>query len=160
MKKKYCRISGDVELGEDVTIHAFVNLYGCSIGSKTKIGTFVEIQKGVLIGEKCKISSHTFICEGVHIANEVFIGHNVTFVNDLYPRATREDGLLQDDFDWDVVETVIERNVSIGSGATILCGITVGSDSIVGAGSVVVRDIPAGEIWVGNPAKFLRRITE
>lgn len=160
MKKEYCRISGDVELGEDVTIHAFVNLYGCSIGSKTKIGTFVEVQKGALIGEKCKISSHTFICEGVHIANEVFIGHNVTFVNDLYPRATQENGLLQDEFDWDVVETVIERNVSIGSGATILCGITIGSHSIVGAGSVVVRDIPAGEIWAGNPAKFLRRITE
>jgi acetyltransferase-like isoleucine patch superfamily enzyme len=159
MKVEFSRISDDVMFGKDVIIHAFVNLYGCSIGSKTKIGAFVEIQKGAFIGEKCKISSHTFICEGVHIKDEVFVGHNVTFTNDLYPKATLPDGQLQDDSDWDVIETVVENNVSIGSGTTVLCGVTIGSCAIIGAGSVVVSDIPAGEIWVGNPAQFMRRVS-
>ena len=154
---EFYRISSDVILGNNVTIHCFVNLYGCSIGRNTKIGAFVEIQKGVLIGNNCKISSHSFICEGVNISNNVFVGHNVTFINDRYPAATNLHGDLQKESDWSVIPTTIEDNVSIGSSATILCGVTVGAGSMIGAGSVVTRSIPPGEIWVGNPACFLRR---
>jgi acetyltransferase-like isoleucine patch superfamily enzyme len=153
----FCRIAPDVNLGEGVVIHAFVNLYGCSIGDYSKIGTFVEIQKGALIGKNCKISSHTFICEGVSIQNNVFIGHNVTFINDKYPRATTSDGNLQNEEDWAVIPTRIEEGASIGSSTTILCGVTIGARAIVGAGSVVTKDIPIGEIWAGNPAKCIRK---
>ncbi len=155
---EFCRIAPDVKLGKDVKIHAFVNLYGCSIGDGTKIGTFVEVQKGVFIGKKCKISSHTFICEGVTIEDNVFVGHNVTFINDLFPKATKLDGRSQTEADWTVVPTFVETGASIGSSATILCGATVGAGSLVGAGSVVTRDIPAYEIWAGNPAQFLRKV--
>ncbi|HBF42830.1 MAG TPA: N-acetyltransferase [Desulfobacteraceae bacterium] len=154
----YCRISPDVKLGKDVKIHAFVNLYGCSVGDNTKIGAFVEIQKGVLIGKNCKISSHTFICEGVKIQDEVFIGHNVTFINDAYPRAANIDGSLQSDEDWAVVPTEVKTGVSIGSSATILCGVTIGEGAILGAGSLVTKDVPDYEIWAGTPAHFLRVI--
>ncbi len=154
----YCRISEDVQLGKNVSIHAFVNLYGCSIGENSKIGTFVEIQKNSTVGSNCKISSHTFICEGVSIGNDVFIGHNVTFINDLYPRATSQNGNLQDESDWQTIETTINDNVSIGSSVTILCGVTIGHSAMIGAGSMVLKDIPAGEIWAGNPAHFIRKI--
>ena len=141
-------------------IHAFVNLYGCSIGENTRVGAFVEIQKGAKIGKNCKISSHTFICEGVAIHNNVFVGHNVTFINDRFPLATNPDGGLQTERDWSVVPTKIENYVSIGSSATILCGVTVGTGSMIGAGSVVTKNIPPGEIWTGNPASFLRKVDE
>jgi len=154
---EYCCIGADVSLGRNVRIHAFVNLYGCRIGDDTRIGTFVEVQKGASIGKRCKISSHTFICEGVTIEDNVFVGHNVTFVNDRYPRAVNPDGRPKGERDWTVVPTRVERGASIGSGVTILCGLTIGADSIVGSGSVVTRDIPAGEIWAGNPARFLRK---
>ena len=154
------RIAPDVKLGEGVKIHGFVNLYGCEIGAGTKIGTFVEIQKGARIGRNCKISSHTFICEGVTIEDCVFVGHNVTFINDAYPRATREDGGLQDESDWVCVETLVKRGASIGSSATLLCGITVGEEAIIGAGSVVTRDVPPGAIVAGNPARLIRKISE
>jgi len=153
---EFCRIAPDVILGNNVAIHAFVNLYGCSIGDNTKIGAFVEIQKGATIGNNCKISSHTFICEGVTIHNNVFIGHNVTFINDRYPAAANPDGNLQTEEDWSVIPTIIEAGVSIGSSATIMCGVTIGAGSLVGAGSVVVRNIPPGKIWAGNPAKFIK----
>ncbi len=155
---EFCQIAGDVKLGENVKIHAFVNLYGCAIGDNTKVGTFVEIQKGVKIGKNCKISSHSFICEGVIIQDNIFVGHNVTFVNDPFPKATSTDGSLQTDADWSVVATVVETDASIGSGTTVLCGVTIGRGSMVGAGAVVTRNIPPNEIWVGNPAQFLRRI--
>lgn len=155
---EFCRIASDVILGNNVAIHAFVNLYGCSIGDNTKIGAFVEIQKGATIGNNCKISSHTFICEGVTIRNNVFVGHNVTFINDRYPLATNLDGGLQTEEDWSVIPTKIEDNVSIGSSVTLLCGVTVGTGSVIGAGSVVTKDIPPGEIWAGNPACFLRKV--
>jgi len=155
---EYCRIAQDVILGRDVTIHAFVNLYGCTIGDHTKIGTFVEIQKNAEIGKFCKISSHTFICEGVRIEDRVFIGHNVTFTNDLFPRATNRERKLCDECDWQVVPTVVQENASIGSGATVLCGITIGKNAMIGAGSVVIADVPADEIWAGNPARFIRRL--
>ena len=155
---EYCRIAQDVTLGRNVKIHAFVNLYGCSIGDHTKIGTFVEIQKNAEIGKFCKISSHTFICEGVRIHDRVFIGHNVTFTNDVYPRATNRQGDLCDESDWQVVPTTVEENAAIGSGATILCGITIGKNAMIGAGSVVLTDIPANQIWAGNPARFIRHI--
>lgn len=155
---EFCRIAPDVILGNDVKIHAFVNLYGCSIGDNTKVGAFVEIQKGVSIGKNCKISSHTFICEGVTIEDTVFIGHNVTFINDAYPKAANLDGSLQTEEDWSVLPTKVETAASIGSGATILCGITIGAGAMVGAGSVVTKDIPPHEIWVGNPARFLRKV--
>ena len=155
---EFCRIAPDVILGNSVAIHAFVNLYGCSIGDNTKIGAFVEIQKGVTIGNNCKISSHTFICEGVTICNNVFVGHNVTFINDRYPAAANPDGNLQTEEDWSVIPTKIEDNVSIGSSVTILCGVTVGTGSVIGAGSVVTKKIPPGEIWAGNPACFLRKV--
>ena len=151
-------ISADVKLGRDVKIYDFVNLYGCEIGDESKIGTFVEIQKGARIGRRVKVSSHTFICEGVTIEDHVFIGHNVTFINDLYPRATTASGELQTETDWKVVPTLVRTRASIGSGSTILCGVEIGEGAIVGAGSVVTRDVPAGMIVVGNPARILRPI--
>ena len=151
-------IASDVKLGRDVKIYDFVNLYGCEIGDESKIGTFVEIQKGARIGRRVKVSSHTFICEGVTIEDQVFIGHNVTFINDRYPRATTASGELQNDADWKVVRTVVRRGASIGSGSTILCGVEIGAGAIVGAGSVVTKDVPAGMIVAGNPAKLLRPI--
>ena len=153
-----CRIASDVKIGKNAKIHAFVNLYGCSIGDNTMIGAFVEIQKGAKIGKNCKISSHTFICEGVDIKDNVFIGHNVTFINDKYPMAINPEGNLQTKEDWSVVPTIIEEGASIGSSTTILCGVKVGNRALVGAGSVVTGDIPAGEIWAGNPARFVRKL--
>jgi UDP-2-acetamido-3-amino-2,3-dideoxy-glucuronate N-acetyltransferase len=155
---EFCRVSPDVKLGKDVKIFAYVNLYGCSIGDNTKVGTFVEIQKNAFIGNNCKISSHTFICEGVTIEDNVFIGHNVTFINDMYPRSTAEGGGLQTEVDWKVVPTFIKKSASIGSSATILAGVTVGEGAIVGAGSVVTKDVPPWTIVAGNPAKVLRGI--
>ena len=154
---EYCRIAPDVLIGANVKISAFVNLYGCSVGDNTRIGAFVEIQKGAAIGKNCKISSHTFICEGVTVQDNVFIGHNVTFINDKYPRATRADGSLQTEEDWSVVPTLVESGASIGSSVSILCGVTIGAGAMVGAGSVVTKDIPPGEIWAGNPARFVRK---
>jgi len=147
------RIAPDVKLGKGVRIYDFTNLYGCEIGDDVKIGTFVEIQKGVKVGNRCKISSHTFICEGVTIEDEVFIGHNVTFINDRYPRATNGSGELQTQADWPCVGTLVKRGASIGSGATLLCGITVGENAVVGAGSVVTKDVPGGAVVAGNPAR-------
>jgi len=155
---KYCIIAADVKLGKNVKIFSFVNLYGCEIGDNTKIGTFVEIQKNAIVGKNCKISSHTFICEGVHIEDDVFIGHNVTFINDLYPRATTSDGKMQTDKDWQVVPTFVKKGASIGSSATILAGVTIGEKAIVGAGAVVTKDVPARAVVAGNPAKVLRKI--
>lgn len=152
----YQRIAPDVKLGRGVRIYAFVNLYGCEIGDDTKVGTFVEIQKGARVGSRCKISSHTFICEGVAIEDEVFIGHGVTFINDRYPRATTVEGMLQTEADWHCVSTTVKRGASIGSGATILCGITIGERATVGAGSVVTKDVPDGAVVAGNPARMLR----
>ena len=155
---KFQAIASDVKLGRDVKIFDFVNLYGCEIGDETKIGAFVEIQRGAKIGRRVKVSSHTFICEGVEVEDHVFIGHGVTFINDRYPRAVSPAGELQTDRDWKVVPTIVRRGASIGSGSTILCGIEIGQDAIVGAGSVVTRDVPAGTIVVGNPARVLRKI--
>jgi UDP-2-acetamido-3-amino-2,3-dideoxy-glucuronate N-acetyltransferase len=151
------KIAPDVVLGKGVKIFDFTNLYGCEVGDDSKIGTFVEIQKGAKIGRFCKISSHTFICEGVTIEDNVFIGHNVTFINDLLPRATNPDGSLQSDKDWSCVPTLIKRGASIGSGTTLLCGITVGENAMVGAGSVVTRDVPANTVVAGNPARVMRK---
>jgi acetyltransferase-like isoleucine patch superfamily enzyme len=142
----------NVKVGSNVKIFNFVNAYGCTIGDNSKVGSFVEIQKGASIGKNCKISSHTFICEGVHIKDNVFIGHNVTFTNDKYPRATNEDGSLQTEADWKIIETWVENGASIGSGATILCGIRIGENAIIGAGSVVTKDVPANTVVAGNPA--------
>src|SRR5215212_2132063 len=150
------QIAPDVKLGKGVRIFGFTNLYGCEIGDEVKIGTFVEIQKGTKIGNRCKISSHSFICEGVTLEDEVFIGHNVTFTNDRYPRATNTTGALQTEADWSCVPTLVKRGASIGSGATLLCGITIGECAIVGAGSVVTKDVPANAIVVGNPARVLK----
>ena len=147
----------NVKLGKDVKIFDFVNLYGCSIGDYSKVGTFVEIQKNASVGKNCKISSHTFICEGVHIEDNVFIGHNVTFINDKYPRATNVDGGMQTESDWKVIETLIKKGASIGSSSTILCGVTVGENAIVGAGSVVTKDVPSNTIVAGVPAKPLKK---
>ena len=152
MDQDFNRISPDVVLGKDVAIHGFVNLYGCSIGDYTKIGAFVEIGRGAAIGKKCKISTHTFICEGVTIEDEVFVGHNVSFTNDYYPRATTPNGRIQTQEDWECVPTLVKRRASIGSGASILCGITIGENAVVGAGSVVTKDVPPGAIVAGNPA--------
>lgn len=156
---KLQRIAEDVVLGRNVTIRDFVNLYGCEIGDNTKIGTFVEVQKGVRIGKNCKISSHTFICEGVTIEDDVFIGHNVSFINDRYPRATAG-GRLQTEDDWVVESTVVKRGASIGTSATILCGVVVGEDAIVGAGSVVTREVPTRAVVAGNPARILRYLND
>ncbi|WP_446744401.1 acyltransferase [Silvibacterium acidisoli] len=157
---EYCRISPDVKMGKDVRVFAFVNLYGCSIGDNCKIGTFVEIQKNATVGNNVKISSHTFICEGVDIEDDVFIGHNVSFINDKYPRGTNADGSLQTEADWQVVKTVVRRGASIGTSSTILCGITIGEHAMVGAGSVVTHDVPAYAVVAGNPARVLSRMEE
>jgi len=148
----------NVKLGKDVKIFDFVNLYGCSIDDGTKVGTFVEIQKNATIGKNCKISSHTFICEGVHIEDNVFVGHNVTFINDKLPRATNIDGSLQTEADWKVEETFIKKGASIGSSSTIMCGITIGENSIIGAGAVVTKNIPPNSIAVGVPAKVIKKL--
>ena len=155
---KCCIIAPDVKLGKNVKIFSFVNLYGCEIGDNTKIGAFVEIQKNSKIGRNCKISSHSFVCEGVHIEDSVFIGHNVTFINDLYPRAANPGGGMQTEEDWEVVPTFIKKGTSIGSSATILAGVTIGENAIVGAGSVVTKDVPSFTIVAGNPARVLRKI--
>ena len=152
---EYSRIAPDVKLGRDVKIYAFVNLYGCEIDDESRIGTFVEIQKGAKIGKHVKISSHSFICEGVTIEDEVFIGHGVMFINDKYPHATTEDGSLQTEADWVCIPTLIKKHASIGSNATILCGVTIGEDAMVGAGSVVTHDVPAGAVVAGNPARLI-----
>jgi acetyltransferase-like isoleucine patch superfamily enzyme len=152
------RIADDVKLGKNVMIRDFVNLYGCSIGDDCKIGTFVEIQKNAVIGNNTKISSHTFICEGVTIEDDVFIGHNVSFINDKYPRSTNPGGSLQTEADWRVVPTRIKRGASIGTSSTILCGVVVGENAIVGAGSVVTRDVPANTVVAGNPARVIREV--
>ncbi|MEO7866357.1 MAG: acyltransferase [Candidatus Eisenbacteria bacterium] len=153
---EFCRIAEDVVLGTDVQIHAFVNLYGCRIGDGTRIGTFVEVQKGVTIGKRCKISSHTFICEGVDIDDHVFVGHGVMFTNTVMPRSVNTSGALQTEADWQLVRTRIEEGASIGSGSVILCGITIGRNALIGAGAVVTKSVPAGEVWAGNPARLLR----
>jgi acetyltransferase-like isoleucine patch superfamily enzyme len=153
-------IAPDVKLGRDVRLSKFINLYGCEVGDETKIGAFVEIQKNATVGKRCKVSSHTFICEGVTIEDNVFIGHSVTFINDSYPRSTTADGNLQTEADWKVERTVIKKGASIGSGSTILSNITVGENAIVGAGSVVTKDVPPNSIWAGNPAKLLRPINQ
>ena len=150
------RIAPDVKLGRRVRIFAFTNLYGCELGDDVKVGAFVEIQKGVRVGNRCKISSHSFICEGVTLEDEVFIGHGVTFINDRFPRATNADGGLQSEADWECVPTVVKRAASIGSGSTILCGVTIGERALIGAGSVVTKDVPAGAVVAGNPARVLR----
>jgi len=153
---KYQSIAPDVKLGEDVKIYNFVNLYGCEIGDHSKIGTFVEIQKGAKIGRYCKISSHTFICEGVVIEDEVFIGHHVVFINDRFPRATNAGGTLQTEADWQVHRTIVKKRASIGSGAVILCDLEIGEGAIIGAGSVVTKNVAAGQVVAGNPARPLK----
>ncbi len=157
-KHSYQCIAPDVKLGRDVKLSKFINLYGCEIGDETKIGAFVEIQKNASVGKRCKISSHTFVCEGVQIEDNVFVGHGVTFINDIYPRATTAEGNLQTEVDWNVERTVVKKGASIGSGTTILAGVTVGENAIVGAGSVVTKDVPPHSIVAGNPAKFLRLV--
>ena len=152
------QISPDVQLGKDVKVANFTNLYGCQIDDNTKIGAFVEIQKGANIGKNCKISSHTFVCEGVTIEDGVFVGHNVTFINDKYPRATASGGKLQTEKDWKVIPTLVKRGASIGSGAIIMCGVTIGENALVGAGSIVLKDVPENTIVVGNPASILRKL--
>jgi len=155
MPGQFCVIAPDVKLGRDVVIYNFVNLYGCEIGDETRVGTFVEIQKNARVGRRCKISSHTFICEAVTIEDEVFIGHGVTFINDKVPRATNAQGELQTETDWAAIPTLVKRGASIGSGATIMCGVTIGERAVVGAGAVVTRDVAAGMTVVGNPAREL-----
>lgn len=154
----YLCISPDVKLGRDVRLSKFINLYGCEIGDDVKIGAFVEVQKNARIGKHCKISSHTFVCEGVTIEDDVFVGHGVTFINDTYPRATNARGELQAERDWKVEPTFVKRGASIGSGSTILANVTIGEKAIVGAGSVVTKDVPAGAVVAGNPARLLRFI--
>jgi acetyltransferase-like isoleucine patch superfamily enzyme len=153
----YQRITPDVIMGQGVRIFGFVNLYGCEIGDDVKIGCFVEIQKNVKIGNRCKVSSHTFICEGVTLEDEVFVGHNVTFINDRYPQSTTESGKLQTEADWKCVKTLVKRRASIGSGATVLCGITIGEAALIGAGSVVTKDVAPGTVVAGNPARIVRK---
>ena len=155
---EYACVAASVKLGKDVKLGKFINLYGCEIGDESKIGAFVEIQKNASVGRRCKISSHTFICEGVTIEDQVFVGHNVAFVNDSFPRATSATGDLQTAEDWVVEKTLVKKGASIGSGATILANVTIGERAIVGAGSVVTRDVPPDVIVVGNPARILRRI--
>jgi acetyltransferase-like isoleucine patch superfamily enzyme len=157
---EFLSIAPTVKLGKDVRLSKFINLYGCEIGDETKIGAFVEIQKNASVGKRCKISSHTFICEGVEIQDNVFIGHSVTFINDSYPRATTPEGQLQTEADWKVERTIVQKGASIGSGSTILCCTTIGENAIVGAGSVVTKDVPANAIVAGNPARVLRYVTE
>ena len=156
---EFCSIAADVKLGQGVKLSKFINLYGCEIGDETKIGAFVEIQKNATVGQHCKISSHTFICEGVKIEDNVFVGHSVTFINDSYPRATATDGGLQTETDWKVEQTLVKKGASIGSGSTILSKVVIGENAIIGAGSVVTKDVPAEAIVAGNPAKVLRYIT-
>ncbi len=158
MQADWVRIAADVKLGRNTAIYAFVNLYGCTIGDDCKIGTFVEIQRGVTVGNCVKISSHSFICEGVTLDDDVFIGHGVMFTNDKYPRATTANGTLQTADDWELIPTVVQRGASIGSNATILCGVTVGEGAIVGAGSVVTKDVPPHTVVAGNPARVLRSL--
>ncbi|MGD0223003.1 MAG: acyltransferase [Terriglobia bacterium] len=153
-------ISPDVRLGQNVKLSKFINLYGCEIGDETKVGAFVEVQKNARIGKRCKISSHTFICEGVSIEDNVFIGHGVTFINDTYPRAANPDGALQTEADWKVETTLVKKGASIGSGSTVLSKVTIGENAIVGAGSVVTKDVPANVIVAGNPAKFMRKLDQ
>ncbi len=157
---EFVSIAPNVKLGKDVKLSKFINMYGCEVGDETKIGAFVEIQKNASVGRRCKISSHTFVCEGVEIQDNVFIGHSVTFINDSYPRSTTSEGELQTEADWKVEKTVVCKGASIGSGSTILSNVTIGENAIVGAGSVVTKDVPANAIFAGNPAKFLRFITE
>ena len=154
------QIGMDVRLGNNVCIYNFTNLYGCEIGDDVRIGSFVEIQKGAKIGSRCKISSHTFICEGVTLEDEVFVGHHVIFINDRYPRATNGNGELQTDADWNCISTLVKRGVSIGSGAVLLCGITVGENATIGAGSVVTKDVPPGAVVAGNPARVVKFLKE
>ena len=156
MAGEFCRVAPDVELGRDVKLYAFVNLYGCRVGDETRVGTFVEIQKGATVGARCKISSHTFICEGVTSEDEVFVGHGVMFINDRLPRATREDGTPQTEADWKLEPTIVRRGASIGSNATILCGVEIGERAVVGAGAVVTKSVPAGSVVAGNPARVIR----
>ncbi len=156
MAGEFCRVAPDVVLGRDVQLYAFVNLYGCRVGDETRIGTFVEIQKGARVGARCKISSHTFICEGVTLEDEVFVGHGVMFTNDRLPRATRPDGTPQTEADWTLEHTVVRRGASIGSNATILCGLEIGERAVVGAGAVVTKSVPAGAVVAGNPARVIR----
>ena len=156
----YLCIAPSVKLGRDVKLSQFINLYGCEIGDETKIGAFVEIQKNATVGKRCKISSHTFVCEGVTIEDNVFVGHNVAFINDSFPRATTEEGGLQTEADWKVERTVVKKGASIGSGCTILANITIGENALVGAGSVVTKDVPANSIVAGNPARVLRYIEQ
>jgi acetyltransferase-like isoleucine patch superfamily enzyme len=155
---EFCAIAPDVKLGKGVKLSKFINLYGCSIGDETKIGAFVEIQKNATVGRRCKVSSHTFVCEGVTIEDNVFIGHGVTFINDSYPRATSQEGELQTEKDWHVEKTLVKRGASIGSGSTVLSNVTIGENAIVGAGSVVTHDVPPNTIVAGNPAKVLRLV--
>ena len=157
---EFVSIAPSVRLGKDVRLSKFINLYGCEIGDETKIGAFVEIQKNASVGKRCKISSHTFICEGVEIQDNVFIGHSVTFINDSYPRATSASGELQTEADWKVERTVVSKGASVGSGSTILSNVTIGENSIVGAGSVVTKNVPANAVVAGNPARVLRYLTE
>jgi acetyltransferase-like isoleucine patch superfamily enzyme len=152
------RIVKDVRLGKNVVLRDFVNLYGCTIGDNCRIGTFVEIQKNAVLGKNIKVSSHTFICEGITIEDEVFIGHNVSFINDKYPRATNSNGILQTEEDWELVPTTVKRGATIGTGCTILCGVVIGENAMVGAGSVVVRDVPANAVVAGNPARVIREL--
>lgn len=158
LMNEFVCIASDVKLGKDVRLSKFINLYGCQIGDETKIGAFVEVQKNASIGKRCKISSHTFICEGVDIEDNVFVGHSVTFINDKYPRATNEDGSLQTEADWRVERTLVKKGASIGSGSTILANTTIGENAIVGAGSVVTKDVPANAIVAGNPARVIRMV--
>ncbi|HTV62052.1 MAG TPA: acyltransferase [Verrucomicrobiae bacterium] len=154
----YLQVAPDVKLGRNVRLFGYANLYGCEIGDDVKIGPFVEIQKGVKVGNRCKISSHSFLCEGVVLEDEVFVGHSVTFINDRFPRATNGDGHLQSEADWNCVSTLVKRGASIGSGATLLCGVTIGENALIGAGSVVTRDVPADTVVAGNPARVVRTL--
>ena len=158
MNETYQRIAPDVKLGRDVRIYAFVNLYGCDIGDETRVGTFVEIQKGVKIGRRCKIQSHTFICEGVTIEDEVFVSHNVNFINDLMPRATTRAGGMKTEAEWTCTPTLVKRRAAIGTGSVIMAGVTIGESALVGAGSVVTKDVPSGAVVAGNPARLLRML--
>ena len=160
MPMRFQSIAADVKLGRDVRIFEFVNLYGCEIGDESKVGAFVEIQKGARIGRRVKVSSHSFICEGVEIEDDVFVGHGVVFINDRYPRAVTESGQLQTETDWQVVRTTVRRGASIGSGSTVLCGVEIGEGAMVGAGSVVTKNVPPGVIVAGNPARILRSIAK